>query len=165
MFAAFKKGMSKSDIASKFQESRAVINRMCSGRTYSFVTGLPPPAKMVDPILPITSSLGSADSDKQKFKGPHRHALEIIYSVYSGLSLHDRAKKYDVSIQFLNELDKALAFVQPYAPGTITTVVPSARTIPQLIDSNPAASKKRKQPSLSEFFGVVAATKKPKTSP
>lgn len=132
IFAAFKAGISRKDIAAKFGEDLSSVYSICSGKSHSSITGVPKkiPKKIRERTAQqlrhmvsstSTTATNSTNSESTPATVPKpvprrcardRLALEIIYSAQSGLTVAERAAKYSKSIQFLTELDKALAFQQ-----------------------------------------------------
>lgn len=159
IFTAFQAGMSRSDIAVKFKESYETVIKICTGRRHSSITKLSTTKKCRKvPRLATTVTTETTETQFQrKLSKDNRRALEIIYSVQSGLSVEERAAKYEVTIEFLIELDKALAFSQ--APlmqkstenPKIENLSLAAR---QIDDEKKESSKttKRKQPAIREIL-------------
>ena len=127
------------------------------------------PPDMAIPTIPAT------------MRQDHRHILEIFYSLFSGLSIQERATKYGKTVQFLTELDKALAFSQP--PLQIegdkinSMLVKTTSTVKSFVETK--RSNKRKsntvldmallkrppiQQHLTPLIGMITRSKKRKLS-
>ncbi len=224
IYGAFRKGMTRKEIVVKFDVTYARVCNICSGKSYSFLTGhvyVPTEVKSI-PVCPTerprkknvvdefeensdaesesenlvaereveTEFFEEQEADEEskstnaeiastssqiatkpdidlkysgRYSAERTKAVEIIYSLYSGLTLEERAEKYGKSIRFLTELDKALTFVQPTEQNKNLLNYTKKKNQTKInLEKKHAIQplvKKRKQSSVEEILAMTPGVK------